>query len=202
MALRINTNIAALNATRTLNNTTNRLTKSLARLSSGLRINSAADGSSALVVSEKQKAQIAGIDQAMQNVDRAVSLVQTAEGAFAEINALLISIRNKALDSKNTGVYGTEELQKNQDLLLHIQNFDHCRTLRRLSLEVKTRDVQDSFILGSPTNGILGTNKLGYQVYPGALWDGALVKWDDTDYKWDTDANGFVKQYKKIYACP
>ena len=115
MALRINTNVASLKATRNLNVTTNRLSKSLNRLSTGLKINSAADGASALVISEKQKAQIGGIAQAMENTDRAVSMIQTAEGAFAEINSLLLTIRNKAVDSKNTGVYETEELQKNQD---------------------------------------------------------------------------------------
>jgi len=115
MALRINTNVAAIKANNSLDKTTNRLAKSLNRLSTGLRINSAADGSSALVISEKQKAQIAGLDQAMQNTDRAISLIQTAEGAFHEINSLLLTIRNKALDSKNAGLYTSEELQKNQD---------------------------------------------------------------------------------------
>jgi len=115
MSLRIYTNVAALKANRSLDTTTDRLTKSLNRLSTGLRINSAADGSSALVISEKQKAQIVGLAQAMENTDRAISLIQTAEGAFSEINSLLLSIRNKAIDSKNTGVYSSDELQKNQD---------------------------------------------------------------------------------------
>ena len=115
MALRINTNVTALKATRNLNVTTTRLSKSLNRLSTGLKINSAADGASALVISEKQKAQIGGLAQAMENTDRAISMIQTAEGAFSEINSLLLTIRNKAVDSKNTGVYEAEELQKNQD---------------------------------------------------------------------------------------
>ena len=114
MALRINTNVAQIKATRNLDNSTSRLTKSLARLSTGLRINSAADGAAALMISEKQKAQIAGLAQAMENTDRAISLVQTAEGAFAEINNLLVNIRNKALDSKNAGIYSADELSKNQ----------------------------------------------------------------------------------------
>jgi len=115
MSLRINTNVASLRASNALSRTTGRLQKSLTRLSTGLRINSAADGAATLVISEKQKAQIGGIKQAMENTDRAISLIQTAEGSFAEINALLLGIRNKALDSANSGIYASEELQKNQD---------------------------------------------------------------------------------------
>ena len=97
-----------------LDRTTNAVQKSLHRLSTGLRINSSADGSAALAISETQKVQISGLAVAMDNTDRAISLIATAEGAFTEINALLVSIRDKALDSANSGVYGGNELAKNQ----------------------------------------------------------------------------------------
>ncbi len=71
-------------------------------------------GPAALVISEKQRAQIAGLKQAIDNSEKAVSLVQTAEGALNEINNLLVSIRGLALDSANSGVNDEDALAANQ----------------------------------------------------------------------------------------
>src|SRR2546423_13265670 len=104
MALAINHNIASLTAQDNLNRTSSSLAKSLARLSSGLKINRGADGPAALVISEQQRAQIAGLQTAIENSSKAVSLVQTTEGALNEINSLLVKVRGLALDSANSGV--------------------------------------------------------------------------------------------------
>lgn len=114
MALSITNNIASLTAQHNLNRTSSALGKSLERLSSGLKINRGADGPAALVISEQQRAQIAGLQTAIDNTSKAVSLVQTGEGALNEINALLVKIRGLALDSANSGVNDTNALAANQ----------------------------------------------------------------------------------------
>src|SRR5438876_9429120 len=114
MSLVINNNAASLNAQHNLARTSNNLSKSLQRLSSGLKINSGADGPAALVISEQQRAQIAGLQTAIQNSSKAVSLVQTGEGALNEINSLLVKIRGLALDSANSGVNDSNALAANQ----------------------------------------------------------------------------------------
>jgi flagellin len=101
MSLRINTNIEALNAHRQLSATSDKLAKSMERLSSGYRINRAADDAAGLAISEKLRGQIAGLDQAERNVQDAVSLVQTAEGSLSEVHSMLQRIRELAVQYKN-----------------------------------------------------------------------------------------------------
>jgi flagellin len=96
---RINHNIAAQNAQRNLGLNTTRISQSMERLSSGLRINRAADDPSGLVMSEALRAQISGLDVVQQNVTKAVNLVKTGEGALTEVNALLRQAKDLALDS-------------------------------------------------------------------------------------------------------
>jgi flagellin len=101
MSLRINTNVEAFNAHRQLLGTSEKLQKSMERLSSGYRINRAADDAAGLAISERLKAQIQGVDQARRNAQDAVSLVQTAEGALTEVHAMLQRIRELAVQYKN-----------------------------------------------------------------------------------------------------
>jgi len=114
MALTIANNISSLNAQNNLSRANNSLQTSVERLSSGLKVNRGADGPAALVISEKQRAQIAGLKQAIDNSNKAVSLVQTAEGALSEINDLLVKVRSLALDSANAGVNDADALAANQ----------------------------------------------------------------------------------------
>ncbi len=107
-------NVGALNATHNLSRSSTALNKSIERLSSGYKVNRGADGPAALVISEKQRAQIAGLRQAIDNTEKGVSVVQTAEGALNEINSLLIKIRGLALDSANSGVNDEDALAANQ----------------------------------------------------------------------------------------
>jgi len=90
------------------------LKQSLERLSSGLKVNRGADGPAALVISEKQRLQIAGLKTAIDNTEKAVSLVQTAEGALNEINSLLVKVRSLAIDSANAGVNDDDSFEANQ----------------------------------------------------------------------------------------
>jgi flagellin len=99
MGLRINTNVASLNAQRNLFGTKVNLDRSLERLSSGQRINRAGDDAAGLAISENLKAQIRGLRQANRNAQDGVSLVQVAEGALNEISSILIRLRELAVQS-------------------------------------------------------------------------------------------------------
>lgn len=101
MGLRINTNTAALNAGRTLRTSTLDLNKSLQRLSSGLRINRAADDAAGLAIAEGFRAQVRGTQVAARNSQDGVSLVQTAEGSLSETQNILQRVRELAVQSAN-----------------------------------------------------------------------------------------------------
>ncbi|OYP32359.1 flagellin [Rhodopirellula sp. MGV] len=114
MTLTIQNNVGALNARNNLNRSSSALNKSIERLSTGFKVNRGADGPAALVISEKQRAQIAGLKTAIANTEKAVSVVQTAEGALNEINSILIKVRSLALDSANSGVNDADAFAANQ----------------------------------------------------------------------------------------
>ena len=101
MSLRIQTNIEAMNAHRNLLNTSNELSESMERLSSGYRINKAADDAAGLAISEKLGSQVSGLQQAQQNAQDAVSLVQTADGAMNEVQSMLQRVRDLAVEYNN-----------------------------------------------------------------------------------------------------
>ncbi|MBP8128918.1 MAG: flagellin FliC [Candidatus Hydrogenedentes bacterium] len=101
MGLRINTNVPALNTARVLRRSTNALNQSLERLSSGLRINRAADDAAGLAIAEAFRSQVLGTQVAQRNAQDGVSLVQTAEGALSETTNILQRIRELAVQSAN-----------------------------------------------------------------------------------------------------
>jgi flagellin len=101
MSLRIQTNIEAFDAHRNLVTTENQLATSMERLSSGFRINRAADDAAGLAISEKLQSQIGGLEQAQRNAQDAVSLVQTGEGSLAEVQSMLQRVRDLAVQYNN-----------------------------------------------------------------------------------------------------
>jgi flagellin len=101
MALGINTNVLSLNAQRNLSTSQSSLATSLQRLSSGLRINSAADDAAGLAIAERFTAQIRGSDQAARNANDGISLAQTAEGALSQVSNNLQRVRELAVQSAN-----------------------------------------------------------------------------------------------------
>ncbi|MCR6688179.1 flagellin [Cellulomonas sp.] len=103
MGLSINNNIAALNSYRNLSSTQNDLSKSLEKLSSGLRINRAADDAAGLAISEGLRAQIGGTKQAVRNAQDGISVVQTAEGALTETHSILQRMRTLSVQAGNDG---------------------------------------------------------------------------------------------------
>lgn len=102
MALVINTNIGSLNAQRNLATSQNALNKSMQRLSSGLRINSAKDDAAGLAISDRMTSQIRGLNQAARNANDGISLAQTAEGALQETTNMLQRMRELAIQSSNS----------------------------------------------------------------------------------------------------
>src|SRR5918997_1629414 len=108
MSLRIQNNVEAFNAHRQLSGTGEKLGKAMERLSSGYRINRAADDAAGLAISEKLRAQIGGLAQAQRNANDAVSLVQTAEASLDEVHSMLQRVRELAVQFKN-GSLSTED---------------------------------------------------------------------------------------------
>ncbi|PFG04669.1 flagellin [Bacillus sp. es.034] len=99
--MRINHNIAALNTYRQLNGASNAQSKSMEKLSSGLRINRAGDDAAGLAISEKMRSQVRGLDQASRNSQDGISLIQTAEGALNETHDILQRMRELAVQASN-----------------------------------------------------------------------------------------------------
>lgn len=109
MALRIQNNVEAFNAHRNLSGTSAQLGKSMERLSSGFRINRAADDAAGLAISEKLRSQIRGLQQSSRNALDAVSLVQTAEGSLTEVHSMLQRVRELAVQYKNGSLSTTDQ---------------------------------------------------------------------------------------------
>jgi flagellin len=103
MGLRINQNIAAMNSYRNLSNTDNQLSKSLEKLSSGFRINRAADDAAGLAISEGLRSQVGGLKVAVRNSQDGISVVQTAEGALNESHSILQRMRDLSVQASNDG---------------------------------------------------------------------------------------------------
>lgn len=114
MSFRVNTNIAAMGALRSLSNNSQQFQKSINRLSTGMRINSGADDPAGLIVSEGFRAQIDGLGQAVRNNQDAINFAKTAEGALDEVNSLLRDARTLAVQSANSGTLDAAQIQANQ----------------------------------------------------------------------------------------
>ena len=120
MTVRVNSNIPAINAHRNLLINNTEQAKVMERLSSGLKINRGADGPAALVISERLRSQTAGLEQAIDNSEAGISLVQTAEAALDEVSASLINARQLAVHAANEAVNDEFMLRANQQEIENI----------------------------------------------------------------------------------
>lgn len=111
MGMFINTNVGALNANRNLNFNNTQMGKTMEKLSSGYRINRAADDAAGLAISEKMRFQINGLSQAQRNAQDGISLIQTAEGALTEVHSMLQRINTLANQAAN-GTYDSTDRDK------------------------------------------------------------------------------------------
>ena len=148
MSLRINHNTSAINAHRNLQMNDINLSKSLEKLSSGLKINRASDGPASLVISEQIRAQVAGLNQAVSNSETAISMVQTTEAALNEVNRMLVNMRQLAIHAANEGANDVVMLEADQ---AELQN--SLETIDRVSTNTQfgTKKVLDG------SNGANGT---------------------------------------------
>ena len=115
MGLRVNTNIAAINAQRNLESITARLNTSYRRLSTGLRITTAADDAAGLAISERLRSQVRSLSQAKRNANDGISLAQTGEGALNETSSILIRMRELAIQANNGTVSGKDKTTLNEE---------------------------------------------------------------------------------------
>jgi flagellin len=114
MGLTVNNNIAAMNAYRNLSVTNDQMGKSLEKLSSGYRINRAADDAAGLAISEGLRSQIGGLKVAVRNTQDGISVVQTAEGALTETHSILQRMRDLSVQSSNSGSMNPDALKNVQ----------------------------------------------------------------------------------------
>ena len=148
--MRINHNISALKACNILGKTGNALDKSLERLSSGFRINRAADDAAGLAISEKMKTQIAGLEQAARNAADGISVIQTAEGALDEVEAMLQRMRELSVQAAN-GVNTDEdrgaiqdEIDQLNEEINRVSNTTEFNTKKLLNGTVDRRSYSDN----------------------------------------------------------
>jgi len=173
MSLRINHNIAAINGQNNLLKNTAMASKSLERLSSGLRINRAADDAAGLVISEQMRAQLTGLHQAIANSEQAVTLVQTAEGALDETNSLLNKARSLALHAANEGLNDQNAVVADQG---ELDNIIDSVTRISSTTQFGTKKLLDGS-LGSASSKMAGLQsvQLGGD-YASKLAGGSVVK--------------------------
>jgi flagellin len=148
MGLRINTNVAALNTSRILRRNTLSLNRSLERLSSGLRVNRAADDAAGLAIAEGFRAQVRGSRVAVRNSQDGINLVQTAEGALAETSNILQRIRELAIQAAN----GTNSTENRASLNLEVTQL--LEQLDDIALDTEFNGV---LVLSSPQTITLQT---------------------------------------------
>ncbi len=166
MGLRINTNIASNSAQRSLASINERLGVSMRRLSTGLRINSAADDAAGLAMSERLRAQIRSLDQAQRNAQDGVSLVQTAEGGLNEVGSILQRLRELAVQASNGTVSTADRAtldEEFQSLVDEVDRIGHGTGFNGIRLlDGSTSSV--SFQVGTGTSS--GVDTISTQLTP------------------------------------
>lgn len=158
MGMSINTNLSALNTYRNLNSTQNDLSKSLEKLSSGLRINRAADDAAGLSISEGLKSQVGGLTVAARNAQDGISVVQTAEGGLTETHSILQRMRDLAVqagndsnnaDSRTAIKTEVTELQKELTRISQSTNFNGIKLLDGTASDQATGPGKLTFQVGA-----------------------------------------------------
>ncbi|GIO86576.1 flagellin [Paenibacillus faecis] len=150
MGMFINTNVGALNANRNLNFNNTSMGKTMEKLSSGYRINRAADDAAGLAISEKMRFQINGLTQAQRNAQDGISLIQTAEGALTEVHSMLQRLNTLANQAAN-GTYDSTDRNKIQlevkELIGEISNI--AQTVNFNGIDLLKADDTIKFQIGS-----------------------------------------------------
>ena len=133
MAMIINTNVAALNAQRNLSSTSATMGKTLEKLSSGLRINRAADDAAGLAISEKMRSQIRGMQQGQRNAQDGVSMLQTAEGALSEVHSILQRVRELSVQAGNSTLSSSDRTAIGEEMVALRSEIDNIAQRTRFN---------------------------------------------------------------------
>lgn len=133
MAMIINTNVSALNAQRNLSITNEKMGKTLEKLSSGLRINRAADDAAGLAISEKMRSQTRGMQQGQRNAQDGVSMLQTAEGALNEVHGILQRVRELTIQAGNTTLSSSDRQAIGEEMVALRSEIDNISTRTRFN---------------------------------------------------------------------
>lgn len=195
MPLRVNSNIPALNVRRILTYNNRDLSTRIERLSSGLRINRAADDAAGLNVSEGMRAELTGLRQSVRNAEQATNLIQTGEGALNEVNAILIRMRELAVQSASSTVTDDNRESINSEYVQLINEIDRIgqstaynnTTLLGGYGNVVDTDVATSTALDSAATGVVGVQVSGATA-------GTYTFEDDADDRSITLGNGVTSQ--------
>jgi flagellin len=207
----VNNNIMAANTRRHLGLNSSGLSKRLERLSSGLKINRAADDASGLSISESMRAEIGGIKTGTRNAEQGSNLIQTAEGALNEVSAILIRMRELAVqaasstvNNNNRGAINAEYIQLTSEIdrIASSTKYNNTTLLRGFGNTVSS-NLAASTALASPTTGVISTTLSGatagsYVFIDGnsdneiTLGNGIITQTIDLGTSLDTDAGGGV----------
>ena len=193
--MRINTNVAAMNTYSRLTAANAAKSNSLAKLSSGLRINKAGDDAAGLAISEKMKSQIGGLTQAKRNAQDGISLVQTAEGALNETHSILGRMRDLAVQGANDTLTAKDRESINKELTaLH----------QEITRIAKTTEFNTKNLLGAADNAFtfqIGANETQTLTVTINAMDGkTLLVSDDTAFVIDSKASNVRKASGMISA--
>lgn len=194
VSLRINTNVPAMNALRNLSDVDGQLNTTITRLSTGLRINTAADDPAGLIISENMRSQMRGIGQAIRNSQDAINMSKTAEGALDEAQRLLRDIRALAVHSANTAVVDANTLQANQTQIRS--------TLQSIDRIARDTAFGDKKLLDG-TAGILANITaagLANSIYMGSTFKGETVSTGPVTISRTTQASRAIATMGKGYA--
>ncbi|MDN5326562.1 MAG: flagellin [Moorella sp. (in: firmicutes)] len=196
----INHNIAALNTYRQLSSVNTATSKSLEKLSSGLRINRAGDDAAGLAISEKMRGQIRGLDQATRNAQDGISMIQTAEGALNEVHSILQRMRELAIQAGNDTNTSSDraEIQKEINQLTseinRIGNTTEFNTQKLLNATSGTVTAATSATSFSTAQTATNTGIQYQGTYTGTSDITLTLKWDNTNrkYQYSTDGTNFT----------
>lgn len=159
MSLFVNTNVSSLNAQRQLFNTGNNLDTAFERLSSGFRINSAADDAAGLQITDRMTSQIQGLNQAVRNANDGISLAQTAEGAMQETTTALQRIRTLAIQSQNGINSSSDRLALQKEVsALRTEISRIATTTQFAGVEVLSGDFSAKFLVGANAGQTISVN--------------------------------------------
>ena len=159
MSLFVNTNVSSLNAQRQLFTTGNNLSTAFERLSSGFRINSAADDAAGLQITDRMTSQVQGLNQAVRNANDGISLAQTAEGAMAETTTALQRIRTLAIQSQNGINSSADRLALQKEVSALRTEISRISTTTQFAgVDILTGDFSAKFLVGANAGQTISVN--------------------------------------------